>query len=221
MTLELTIDQLKNGDDEFIRSDAAEKLSGFDGEEVILALIQAMGDNDQLVQGAAMESLKKCDSDPAPYLLDAIHDTRLLIRWGAVEMLEDYPSPETEETLRTALYDDSPHVRGAAARSLRNMKIAPETFKKLTELTDDSDSFPRYQALNTLTSIHQKSVDERLVIARDLGSGSVEDVVAAIHYIREHKKLEFLERVIQLQNDSEFRIQGAAEWAVERLSDEP
>ncbi len=220
MDLEKILARLRLAEDEIDRAKAAEELGGYEGEQVIQALIDALGDKDQLVQVAAAESLKKCHPDPAPHLRRALSDARLLVRWGAVELLAYYPSPETEAALRAALRDESPHVRGAAARSLRGMVGELATIAELRRLLDDPDSFPRYQALRTLCAFNPQLVDEAQIIQRDLRSDDVLTQMAAIHFIREDHKQEWLAEIEELLDHPDFRIRRAATWAWELLRKE-
>jgi HEAT repeat protein len=220
MSLEEILHRLHYAEDEIERVEAAEQLGSYKGEQVILALIEAMGDEDQCVQGAAMESLKKCRPDPAPYLRAALSDARLLIRWGAVEMLVNYPSLETEEVLRLALGDESAHIRGAAARSLRDMVRESTTITELQKLLDDPDDFPRYQALLTLRVSDPQIVDEAQIIERDLHSDDPLTRAAAIDFIRKDNRQEWLDEIERLREDPDFRVSRAATWAWERLHKE-
>lgn len=217
MCLEEVIGRLRYAEDEIERMEAAEQLAGYKDEQVILALIEALGDEDQLVQGAAMESLKKCGLDPAPYLRAALSDTRLLIRWGASEMLVNYPSPETETSLCLALGDEDPNVRGAAARSLRGMAKDLTTITRLQKLLDDVDGFPRYQALLTLRTTSPNLVDETQILRRDLLSTDPLARAAAVDFIREEGGREWLDEIERLREDPDSRVSRAADWAWERL----
>lgn len=220
MSLEDVLTRLRFAKDEIERANAAEELTNYEGEQVIRALIDALGDKDQLVQVAAAESLKKCHPDPAPYLRTALSDTRLLVRWGAAELLAYYPSPETEAALRMTLEDRNSHVRGAAARSLRGMVRESATIAELRRLLDDSDSFPCYQALLTLSDFDPQMVDKARVIQRDLRSHEISTQLAAIHFIREEGKREWLAEIDKLTDHPDFRIRRAAKWAWERLNQE-
>jgi HEAT repeat protein len=219
MSLEEVLARLRYAEDEVERAEAAEQLGSYEGKQVILALIQAMGDEDQLVQVAAMESLKRCRSDPAPYLRTALLDVSLLVRWGAAEMLASYSSPETEAALRLALGDESAHVRGAAARSLRTMTKGPATITELQRLLEDPDSFPRYQALLTLRALDPQLADETRIIQRDLCSDDPLTRVEAIHFVRENDKREWLDKIERLCEDPDFRVSRAATWAWERFQE--
>jgi HEAT repeat protein len=220
MPLEELLNRLRYAEDEIERSEAAEQLSDHEGEQVILALIEAMGDEDQFVVVAAMESLEKCRPDPAPYLRAALSDARTRVRWRAADVLIYYPSPETEAALRLALRDDSSHVRGAAARSLRNMAREPTTIAELRKLLDDPNGFPRYQALLTLRASDPELVDEAQIIQRDLHSDDPLNRVAAIHFVREDNRREWLDEIERLREDPDFRVSRAANWAWKRLHDE-
>lgn len=220
MDLAETLDRLRLAEDEIDRARAAEELGDYEGEQVIRALIDALGDKDQLVQVAAAESLQKCHDDPAPYLRAFVLDPRLAVRWGAVELLAFHPSPETEAALRMALSDGSPHIRGAAARSLRNMVREPATITELRRLLTDPDSFPRYQALLTLRISDPQPIDEAPIIQRDLRSDDALTQVAAIHFVREDHKQEWLPVIEELLNHPDFRVRRAAIWACERLRKE-
>jgi HEAT repeat protein len=215
------LDTLYNAEDEIERARAVEQLSEHGGEKVIRALIDALGDRDQLVQVAAAKALRKYYPDPEPYLRTAVlSDSRSLVRWGAVELLLDYDSSQTETTLRMALTDKSADVRGAAARALAGKTAKPETIVQLSRLLDDSDSFPRYQALRTLRALDPQLVDEAQMIRRDLQSHDVPTCVAAIHFIREDGKRDWLSEIEKLLDHPDFRIRRAAQWAWERLRDE-
>jgi HEAT repeat protein len=215
------LDTLYNAQDEIERARAVEQLSEHEGEKVIRALIDALGDRDQLVQVAAAEALRKHCPDSEPYLRTALlSDSRSLVRWGAAELLLDYDSSEAEATLRVALTDESAEVRGAAARALAGKAIKPETIVQLSRLLDDLDSFPRYQALSTLRALDPQLVDEAQVIQRDLQSHDVPTCVAAIHFIREDGKRAWLSEIGKLLDHPDFRIRRAAQWAWERLRDE-
>ncbi len=218
MHLEEILHTLQYAKEEIERAKAAERLGDFEGEQVIAALIDAMGDEGQLVQVAAAASLKKHCPGCAPHLRTALLDMRLLVRWGAAELLKDCPSSETEAALRLALGDESSHVRGAAARSLRGMVKESTTITELRKLLDDPDSFPRYQALLTLRAVDPRLVDEAQIIERDLHADDPLTRVAAINFIREDQRREWLDEIEKLRQDPDFRVRRAAIWAWERLS---
>lgn len=220
MSLEEVLARLRFAKDEIERANAAEELCDYEGEQVIRALIDALGDKDQLVQVAAAESLKKCHPDSAPYLRTALSDARVQVRWGAAELLAYYPSPEAEAALRMALKDRNSHIRGVASRSLRGMARESATIAELRRLLDDSDSFPRYQALLTLRGFDPQLVDDARIIQRDLHSHEVSTQLAAIHFIREEGKREWLAEIGKLTEHPDFRIRRAAKWAWERLNEE-
>ncbi|MGD8902494.1 MAG: HEAT repeat domain-containing protein [Anaerolineae bacterium] len=212
------LDKLHQAEDEVERAKAAERLSTYKGEQAIRALIDALGDRDQLVQVSAAESLKKLYPEPQPYLRTALlSDSRLLVRWGAAELLADYRSPQIETALRAALNDKSADVRGAVARALRGKVRKLETITALRRLLDDLDAFPRYQALRTLRAFDPQLVDEAQVIRRDLESDDIPTRVAAIHFIREDGRQEWLSEVEKLLDHPDFRIRRAANWAWERV----
>lgn len=217
MCLEELLTKLESAEDEVERAKAAQDLRNYGGERVIQALIEAM-DDDQLVSIAAMESLKKCFPDSVPFLREALGDPRLLIRRGAAALLASFPSRETEVALRKALKDPSSHVRGDAARSLRGMIKEDATISALRGLLGDPDAFPRYQALRTLRAFDPQLVDEAQVIRRDLESDDVPTRVAAIHFIREDDRQEWLPEIEKLIDHPDFRIRRAAKWAWERLT---
>jgi HEAT repeat protein len=216
MYVEELLVRLQSAEDEAERAEAAEDLGSYNGEQVILALIEAM-DDDQLVSVAAMESLKECCPDSAPFLRQALEDPRLLIRRGAAGVLASFPSRETEAALRRALKDQSPHVRGDAARSLGGMIKEDATIVALRGLLEDPEAFSRYQALRTLRAFDPELVDEAQVIRRDLESDDALTRVAAIHFIREEGKREWLPAIEKLLDHPDFRIRRAANWAWERL----
>jgi HEAT repeat protein len=219
MYLEELLISLKSAEDEVERAKAAEDLGSYNGEEVIWALIEAM-DDDELVSVAAMESLKKGCPDSAPFLRQALEDPRLLIRRGAAGVLASFPSRDTEAALRRALKDQSPHVRGDAARSLGEMIKEDATAVALRGLLEDPESFPRYQALRTLRALDPEFVDEAQVIRRDLESDDTLTRVAAIHFIREEGKREWLPAIEELLSHPDLRIRRAANWAWEQLDQE-
>ena len=218
MRLEELLLKLHSAEDEVERANAAEDLRSYEGEQVIPALIDALGDEDQLVQVAAAEGLKNCYPASEPYLRMALSDGTSRVRWGAAELLGSWPSPESEIALRMALLDEDPNVRGAAARSLRGMVGEPTTIAELRRLLDDRDSFPRYQALRTIRAFDPQLVDEAQVIRRDLESDDIPTRVAAIHFIREDGRQEWLSEVERLIDHPDFRISRAANWAWERLT---
>ncbi|RPJ24207.1 MAG: HEAT repeat domain-containing protein, partial [Planctomycetaceae bacterium] len=183
MTIDDILTRLRLAQDEIERTKAVEELSQYQGEQVIWALIDALGDNDQLVQVAAADVLKKYRPDPAPYLRVALRDTRPLVRWGVAELLAYYASAETEAALRSALADQDPSVRGAAARSLRSMVTESSTVIELRKLLQDLAPFPRYQALLTMRAFDPELTDEAAIIKRDLDSNDPPTCVAAIHFI--------------------------------------
>jgi HEAT repeat protein len=220
MALDEIFARLRNAEDEIERTKAAEQLGDYEGEQVILALIQAMGDEDDLVRAAAKEGLKKCRSDPTLYLQHALEDVKEWIRWGAAELLAYFPSPESEAGLHNALEDRSPDVRGAAARSLRGMVKEQATVLALRKLLDDPESYPRYQALRTLRAFDPQLVDEAQMIRRDLESDDALTRVAAVHFIREEGRREWLGEIAKMLDDPDFRVGRAAQWAWERLGKE-
>jgi hypothetical protein len=85
-------------------------------------------------------------------------------------------------------------------------------------LLDDPDAFPRYQVLRTLRAFDPQLVDEAQVIRRDLESDDVPTCVAAIHFIREDDRQEWLPEIEKLIDHPDFRIARAAKWAWERLT---
>ncbi|MGH2545057.1 MAG: HEAT repeat domain-containing protein, partial [Ardenticatenaceae bacterium] len=185
--------------------------------QTIQALITSLGDEDQLVIEAAMKSLMTFGHEVASNLRTALSTPDLGVRWSAAEMLVNYPSAESEKALRLALRDDSPHVQGASARSLRNMVRDQETVEALVELLDHAQPFPRYQALRTLRAHDPSLVDEAQILRQDLQSANPADRSAALDYIREHRKMNWIREVEQLLNDSNRGVRRAAEWALERL----
>jgi hypothetical protein len=217
MTLEELIVQLKTAEDEIDRMKAAEELSSYEGEEVILALIDALDDPDQLVAVAATESLTKARPNPAPFLRDALWSERLSVRWGAAELLVDFPSSETEAALRMALFDPATSVRGAAARALRVMAMDAETLAALKELVDDPDRFVRYEALRTLQALAPQLVDEHAFLQRDLQSAEALSRAEAVNYIRDEGRIEWLDEIACLREDPDFRVRRAADSAWARL----
>lgn len=221
MHIKEIIHELRTAEDEIERMQAAERLSSHANEDAVLALIDAMGDENELVQGAAMESLKQLSLDPSPFLRAAVSDPRFLVRWGAVEMLVNYPSLETEVALCEGLTDEEPSIRGAAARSLRLMVKRGETITQLRALLSDSDSFPRYQAILTLQASASEFVDEDAIIWEDLYSDEPLDRVAALHFIRENQRREWEHEIGRFRTDSDSRVRRAAEWAWERLTVSP
>jgi HEAT repeat protein len=212
------IDKLHHSKDEVERSEIAERLGNYEGEQVILALINALADEEETVQGAAMSSLRRIRPDPRPYLYRALLDTEEVVRWGITELLEDFPSPETENILQKALNDESPNVRGAAARSFRSIATTNETSDALVRLLNDHHSFPRYEALRTLRQIAPGLASEGTVIWQDLSSSDPNDRVAALNYIRAENKEEWVEEVRKLFDDPDLKVRRAASRALEHLS---
>ena len=92
------------------------------------------------------------------------------------------------------------------------------TIAALGGLLEDLESFPRYQALRTLRAFDPQLVDEAQVIRRDLESNDIPTRVAAIHFIREDGRQEWLSEVEKLLDHHDFRIRRAANWAWERLT---
>jgi HEAT repeat protein len=217
MTLEELIVRLQTAEDEIDRTRAAEELSSYEGEEVILALIDALNDPDQLVVVAASEGLMQAGPNAAPFLRDALRSERAPVRWRAADLLSDFPSPETESALRTLLNDPVSDVRGHAAWALSDVAQETETLVILKELVDDPDRYVRYEALHTLQVLDPRLVDEDGVLQRDLQSKDPLDRVAAIHYIRKAGKKQWLNEIKRMREDPDFRVSRAADWAWERL----
>jgi HEAT repeat protein len=220
MTLEELIVRLQTAVDEIDRTRAAEELSSYEGEEVILALIDALDDPDQLVVVAASEGLMQVGPKAAPFLRDASHSERAPVRWRAADLLSDFPSTETESALRTLLTDPVSDVRGHAACALRDMAQETETLVILKGLVDDPDRFVRYEALRTLQVLDPRLVDEDGVLQRDLQSKDALDQVAAIHYIRKEDKKQWLNEIKRLRENPDFRVRRAAVSACDRLQKE-
>jgi HEAT repeat protein len=220
MMLEELIIRLQTAEDEIDRARAAEELSSYEGEEVILALINALDDPDQLVVVAASKGLMQARPNAAPFLRDALRSERAPLRWRAASLLGDFPSPETESALRTTLADPVSDVRGHAAWALREMAQETETLVILKGLVDDPDRFVRYEALRTLQSLDPRLVDENRVLHRDLQSTDPLDRVEAIHYIRREGKEHWLSEIKRLREDPDFRVRRAADWAYDRLQNE-
>lgn len=218
--LDQILENLRFAESEEERVEAAEKLGEHSGEQVILALIDALGDEEATVVGASMESLKKQGPAAALHIRGALLDGRMSVRWGAAELLEDYPSPETETALTGALGDESPHARGAAARSVSRMATKPNTITQLQKLLEDADPFPRYQALSTLLQVAPQSTNEGKIVRRDLHSKNPLARVAAIHYVRKNRRYEWENVIVSLCQDSDFRVRRAALWCWERFNAE-
>lgn len=212
------IHQLRYSEDEVARFNAAEQLIHDKNPEVVLALIGALGDEDESVQGAAMSSLKTGTFDSVPFLRNALRHEIESIRWGVAELLEFFPDEKTELVLGSALDDTSPNVRGAAARSLRKMMVTDLTCEKLLSLLNDSDTFPRYEALLTLETVRPSLVDEVKIIQRDLYSGHQIERLAAIHFIRRYNKTNWLSDVKNLLQDFDPRVKEAALWTINHLT---
>ncbi|MFZ2487006.1 MAG: HEAT repeat domain-containing protein [Anaerolineae bacterium] len=188
---------------------------------MIKALIEALGDEDIMVQAAAAVSLNEGCFKPASLLRSALSDRRLSVRQTSADILASFPSAETEASLRQALSDESPHVRGAAARSLRDMEIQEVTIDVLQQLLKDPELFPRYQVLIILNTVVPGAVDEHALIQRDLYAVEPKDRVAAIHFVRETNQTEWMNEIARLREDAHFSVRRADDWAWRRLNGQP
>lgn len=218
MTANELITTLLSDKDWIKRAEAAEKLRDYEGDAVIKALIEALGDEDMIVQDNAALSLYKGRYNPASLLRDALSDRRLAVRQIATALLASFPSAETEASLRQALSDESPDVRGTAARSLRDMEIQQVTIDPLQQLLNDPEPFPRYQALITLNTVVPGAVNEHALVQRDFYATESKDRVAAIHFVRDTNQTEWMNEIARLREDAHFGVRRAADEAWERLN---
>lgn len=220
MTANELITTLLSDKDWIKRAEAAEKLRDYEGDAVIKALIEALGDEDMIVQDNAALSLYKGRFNPASLLRDALsEDKRLSVRQTAANLLASFPSAETETALRHALSDVSLYVRSAAVSSLGDMEIQQVTIDALQPLLNDpNDGILRYQALSILRRVIPEAVDERTIIQRDLYAKDPKDRVAAIDFVRDTNQTEWLDEIARLREDTVFWVRRAADEAWERLN---
>lgn len=217
MTIDRLLEQLQVGEDESERAEAARQLALYQDSRVIPALINALGDNDQWVQTVVSKSLLSLGVEAIPHLEAALRQPNEAIRWGAAEILAESSEPTTEQALRAALRDNSANVQGASARSLYGKITSEKTIQELQQLLDQPDAFPRYQALNTLHNFDPNVVNEERILQRDVTSGQPSDRSAALDYIRQHQKEEWLDTVERMLSDDNIGVRRAAEWTLQRL----
>lgn len=211
--------QLRFAEDEVDRAAAAEQLAEFPSEITARALIDAFADRDSAVQAAAIEAFRSVLDDPRDLLSAAMRDTRESVRWGVAELLEEYPSEMTEATLRLGLSDTSAQVRGAAARSLRTHRASEQTINALRQCLEDREPFPRYEALKTLQSFGALASEETDLLRRGFASQIADERIAAINYVRQESKREWLPTLVYLvDNEDDERVRKLAVWAVGSLS---
>lgn len=207
--------------DENQRLQAAQALTVYPSAKTTEVLIQALGDDEAVVIGAAMDTLTGFGDTVCAALYQHLSTDTPRVRLGIAELLERFPSQASENALRAALEDGNAQVRGAAVRSLGVMlPLQKATVQSAEQLLTDADPFPRYQALTLLQKIDTTSQHEATVLKNDLAAHSVDDRRAALSYIREHHKTEWVTAVRTLLKDADPSIQQASQWTLERLEAE-
>lgn len=217
MSVKALYDQLQHPDEKQ-RLQAVEGLAAYPSSDTTEVLIQALGDEEAMVIGAAMDTLTAFGMAVCPLLYHHLTTDTARVRLGIAELLERFPSPESEIALRSALEDSEAQVRGAAVRSLGGMTpLRTETMQAVEMLLTDPDSFPRYQALEVLQKVDPTPKREATILKKDLTVPSIEGRLAALTYIRDHHKTEWGVQVRALLKATEPAIQRAAQWTLERL----
>jgi len=210
--------QLQDSEDESDRINAAKSLRHYESAQTIVALTQALGDPEAVVVGEVMQTLKSFQRDKVlPNLINRANDFNEAIRWSIAELLVDFPSPMSEETLSKLLDDSSSNVQGAAARSLKQMPVKIQTVEKLKSFLEHSQPFPRYEALKTLRVFLSGEIDDATVVLRDLHSSELSNKRAALNYIRELDDKRWIATVEAFVSDSEPTIRKTAQWVLSRL----
>jgi aminopeptidase N len=151
--------QLKNAETVPDRADAAEALGEFKGNGDVAAALGAAARNDAFwgVRVECLKSLGKIGGEDAEaQILQALSDRKPWVREVAVAQLGQFiqdPSLASKLT-ELAASDDAYHVRGAALKSLAELK-APNAFETISAAvkSDSPDDFLRAAALRAFGSL--------------------------------------------------------------------
>ncbi len=136
-------------EDAKVRSAAVRSLATFTNDDVATTIAGALSDSEKEVRLAALDVLS---SHPLgiKYVVQALSDDDMWVRFKAVNLLADKGATEAEEKLIELLKDDEVPVKISAARALGKLgsKDAVDTLKSFTDHEDSNLSEAATTALS-------------------------------------------------------------------------
>jgi len=140
--------------DEAVAARAIDGLSWLGGCGLTERILALGADPRELVRGAVLRFARRVVPDQAPsLLLGALQDPHYIVRWNAVDELEelDYtPALARIESLRA---DSDPHVRQAALSALASLGARDQAIPLLIEALRDPHHLVRENAVRELNEL--------------------------------------------------------------------
>lgn len=170
--------------DPVIRNTACLALSAIPGEAALNAMVQVLLSGDEEIRQAAAEALSQIEPDGHKVLEEAAAEDDLLTRRASVYGLTQVREPWARQMLeKMAVSDGQWVVRNAAAQALETIQQVVSSMPKPLPKPSEAAwllTFASKLGMGILPG--QPATD---VLTMVLKSGTVEEQIAALHYLRE------------------------------------
>jgi len=150
---DLLIEGLKHPD-EAVVARAIDGIAGLGGCGLTERILALSADPRELVRGAVLRFARHVVPDRAPtLLLDALQDPHYIVRWNAVDELEELGYTPALARIEALLADPHPRVREAALSAIASLEAPSQAVPLLLGALGDPHQFVRENAVRELDEL--------------------------------------------------------------------